>query len=99
VARARELVGLACRGLGDEEGAALELDAAQITYEQLRAAPDLVRVAAARGGSSARGAAKRSESEATRFSTGVSVRARACLTARRGTTLRAPFNAPRPAAR
>jgi ATP/maltotriose-dependent transcriptional regulator MalT len=44
VARARELVGLACRALGDEEGAALELDAARATYEQLRAAPDLVRL-------------------------------------------------------
>jgi hypothetical protein len=31
------LSGRACRGLGDEEGAAL-VDAAQITYEQLRAA-------------------------------------------------------------
>jgi DNA-binding CsgD family transcriptional regulator len=44
VARAREMAGLACRGLGDEEGAALELEAARIAYEELRAAPDLVRL-------------------------------------------------------
>jgi DNA-binding CsgD family transcriptional regulator len=44
VARARELAGLACRALGDEEGAALELDAARATYEELGAAPNLVRL-------------------------------------------------------
>jgi DNA-binding CsgD family transcriptional regulator/tetratricopeptide (TPR) repeat protein len=44
VARARELAGLACRALGDEDGAALELDAARVAYEQLRAKPDLVRL-------------------------------------------------------
>ena len=44
VARARELAGLACRALGDEEGAALELEAARVTYAELRAAPDLVRL-------------------------------------------------------
>ncbi len=49
VARARELAGLACRALGDEEGAALELDAARAAYAQLRAAPDLARLDA--GGS------------------------------------------------
>jgi DNA-binding CsgD family transcriptional regulator len=43
-ARARELVGLACRTLGDEDGAALELDAARLTFEELGAAPDLARV-------------------------------------------------------
>ena len=56
VARARELVGLACRALGDEEGATLEFDAARITYEELLAAPDLIRLDAARSGSSARDA-------------------------------------------
>jgi ATP/maltotriose-dependent transcriptional regulator MalT len=40
----RELVGLACRALGDEDSAALELDAARGVFEQLGAAPDLARV-------------------------------------------------------
>jgi ATP/maltotriose-dependent transcriptional regulator MalT len=42
-ARTRELVGLACRALGDEETAALELDAAHAIFVQLGAAPDLSR--------------------------------------------------------
>ena len=46
VARARELIGLACRALGDEEAATLELDAARGTFEELKAAPDAARVAA-----------------------------------------------------
>lgn len=44
VARARLLVGLACRALADEEGAGLELDAARAVFEQLGAAPDLARL-------------------------------------------------------
>ena len=44
-ARARELAGLACRSLGDEEGAALELEAAVTAYRKLGAAPDLARLA------------------------------------------------------
>jgi DNA-binding NarL/FixJ family response regulator len=44
VARTRELIGLACRGLGDEEAAALELDAARRTFEKLKAATDAARV-------------------------------------------------------
>jgi DNA-binding CsgD family transcriptional regulator len=44
VARARELAGLACRALGDEEGAALELDAARVAYARLHAARDLGRL-------------------------------------------------------
>ena len=43
-ARARVLIGLACRALGDEESAALELDAARRVFAELGAAPDLVRV-------------------------------------------------------
>jgi DNA-binding NarL/FixJ family response regulator len=43
-ARARVLVGLACRALGDEDSAALELDAARGAFDQLGAAPDLARV-------------------------------------------------------
>jgi tetratricopeptide (TPR) repeat protein len=45
-ARTRELLGLACRALGDQERARLELDAAAWTYRQLGAAPDLARVEA-----------------------------------------------------
>lgn len=43
-ARARILAGMACRTLGDEDGAQLELDAAATTLEQLGAAPELARV-------------------------------------------------------
>jgi DNA-binding CsgD family transcriptional regulator len=43
-ARVRVLVGLACRALGDEEGAAMELDAARWVFDQLGAVPDLARV-------------------------------------------------------
>ncbi|HWH23285.1 MAG TPA: LuxR C-terminal-related transcriptional regulator [Candidatus Limnocylindria bacterium] len=43
-ARARVLVGLACRALGDEEAAGLELEAARSTFEQLGAAPEVARV-------------------------------------------------------
>lgn len=45
-ARSRVLVGLACRALGDEDTAEMELDAARWVFEQLGAAPDLARVAA-----------------------------------------------------
>ncbi len=38
------LVGLACRALGDEDGAVLELDAARGVFEELGAAPDLALV-------------------------------------------------------
>ena len=44
VARTRELVGLACRALGDDDAAVLELDAAHAAFEQLRARPDVGRV-------------------------------------------------------
>jgi len=43
-ARVRELVGLACRALGDDDSAALELEAARGVFAQLGAAPDLARV-------------------------------------------------------
>ena len=43
-ARVRVSIGLACRALGDEETAKLELDAARWGFEQLGAAPDLERV-------------------------------------------------------
>ena len=41
VARVRVLIGLACKALGDEDVAAMELDAAREVFEQLAAAPDL----------------------------------------------------------
>ena len=43
-ARVRELVGLACRALGDDEGARLEFDAAKVVLERLGAMPDLARI-------------------------------------------------------
>ena len=46
VARTRELVGLVCRALGDDDTATLELDAARKAFEQLEAAPDAARVEA-----------------------------------------------------
>jgi ATP/maltotriose-dependent transcriptional regulator MalT len=43
-ARVRVHVGLACRALGDEESAEMELDAARRGFRELGAEPDLVRV-------------------------------------------------------
>jgi ATP/maltotriose-dependent transcriptional regulator MalT len=43
-ARARVLVGVACRELGDEEAFALELEAARSAFEELGAAPDVAAV-------------------------------------------------------
>jgi len=43
-ARARVLVGLACRTIGDEDAAALELDGARAAFSELGAAPDLARL-------------------------------------------------------
>ena len=40
-ARVRVSIGVACRALGDEDGAALEIDAARAAFERLEAAPDL----------------------------------------------------------
>ncbi|MEU7893387.1 LuxR C-terminal-related transcriptional regulator [Nonomuraea sp. NPDC049152] len=45
-ARARVLMGLACRQLGDEDGAAMELDAARWVFQELGAVPDVARVEA-----------------------------------------------------
>ncbi len=54
--RARVLVGVACRALGDDDTAEMELDAARWVFEQLGAGPDLATVTALsrRGGRSAR---------------------------------------------
>ena len=43
-ARTRVLIGRACRALGDEEAAGLELEGARGAFEQLGAAPDVARV-------------------------------------------------------
>jgi DNA-binding CsgD family transcriptional regulator len=43
-ARVRVLIGLACRALGDEDGADLEIDAARSVFDRLGAAPDLARI-------------------------------------------------------
>ncbi len=43
-ARVRVLLGLACRALGDEESARLELDAARAGLQQLGAGPELARI-------------------------------------------------------
>ncbi len=42
-ARVRVLIGLACRALGDEDAAELELDVARGVFQQLGAGPDLTR--------------------------------------------------------
>ena len=52
VARVRVLVGLACRALGDEQSATMELAAAREVFEHLAAAPDLARLDALTRGSS-----------------------------------------------
>lgn len=44
-ARTRVHIGLACRALGDQETAALELDAARGAFDRLGARPDLARLA------------------------------------------------------
>ena len=44
-ARVRVLIGLACRALGDEDTAVMELEAARGVFEQLGAAPDLAHAA------------------------------------------------------
>ena len=52
-ARARVLIGLACRQLGDTDSAAMELDAARDVFEKLGALPDLARMKALDGGTAA----------------------------------------------
>jgi DNA-binding NarL/FixJ family response regulator len=47
-ARVRVLIGGACRALGDDDGAGLELEAARGLFERLGAAPDLAHLDALR---------------------------------------------------
>ncbi len=56
IARVQVLMGLACRALGDEDSAALELVAARSAFAQLGAAPDLARLDALTCGPAAAGA-------------------------------------------
>ncbi|HMJ04188.1 MAG TPA: response regulator transcription factor, partial [Conexibacter sp.] len=49
-ARVRELAGLACRALGDEDGGALEIEAAHAAFAELGAAQDLARLDALAAG-------------------------------------------------
>lgn len=49
-AQARVLIARACRTLGDEDGAMLELDEARQTFQRLGAAPDLARLQSLAGG-------------------------------------------------
>jgi DNA-binding CsgD family transcriptional regulator len=43
-ARVRVLIAQACRALGDQDGAGLEIDAAKSVFERLGAAPDIARI-------------------------------------------------------
>ena len=54
-ARVRVLVGLACRALGDDDTAEMELDAARAVFERLGAAPDLARMDSLANRASSRG--------------------------------------------
>jgi DNA-binding CsgD family transcriptional regulator len=47
-ARVRVSIGVACRALGDEDGAALELESARAAFQRLEAQPDLAHVDALR---------------------------------------------------
>ena len=49
-ARVRVQIGLACRALGDEETATLELEAAEATFAELGAVLDLARAGSLRTG-------------------------------------------------
>ncbi|HEY6696469.1 MAG TPA: LuxR C-terminal-related transcriptional regulator [Solirubrobacteraceae bacterium] len=53
-ARARVLIGLACRQLGDEESAEMELDAAQWVFGRLGAGPDVAHAQSLSGKAAAR---------------------------------------------
>ena len=53
-ARVRVLIGLACRQLGDEESAEMELDAAHWNFDRLGATPDLARAQSLSGKAAAK---------------------------------------------
>jgi ATP/maltotriose-dependent transcriptional regulator MalT len=66
-ARARLLIGLACRELGDEDAAAMELDAARTVLAGLGAGPDLDRLDRLAGAASATGGLTGRELEVLRL--------------------------------
>ncbi len=55
-ARTRVLVGMACRRLGDDDAASLELEAARTVFEALGASPDLTRLGSLEASASSKGA-------------------------------------------
>ena len=57
-ARARVLIALACRALGDEDASSAELAAARATFERLGATPELARLDALGKGAAARTASR-----------------------------------------
>ena len=67
-ARARVLIGVACRDLGDRDSGELELDAARAAFRELGAAPDLAALEAIVGGSAPRGRAHRARARGARLS-------------------------------
>lgn len=58
-AKVRVLIAAACRALGDEESAAMEVDAARWAFERLGAAPDLARLEASTAGPAVNGLTSR----------------------------------------
>jgi DNA-binding CsgD family transcriptional regulator len=66
-ARARLLIGLACRELGDEDAAAMELDAARTVLAGLGAGPDLDRLDRLTGAAAATGGLTERELEVLRL--------------------------------
>jgi DNA-binding NarL/FixJ family response regulator len=66
-ARARLLIGLACRELGDEDAAAMELDAARVVLAGLGARPDLDRLDRLAGAAPAAGGLTGRELEVLRL--------------------------------
>jgi DNA-binding NarL/FixJ family response regulator len=68
-ARARVLIALACRELGDADTAEMELDAARAAFQQLGAGPDLDRVEALsrKGGAKAAGGLTAREAQVLRL--------------------------------
>jgi ATP/maltotriose-dependent transcriptional regulator MalT len=62
-ARVRTMIGLACRALGDEDTASLELDAAAETFRRLGALPDLERLQLLRSAPGAAGSGGLTERE------------------------------------
>ncbi len=66
-ARERVLIALACRALGDEDSAAMELDAARQVFDQLGAAPDAARAGGLRRGPAGPGGLSPRELEVVRL--------------------------------